>query len=184
MTPLLDGITLEQAITCPTTGFVAGPAARLILGRRLDERAGLLVTMIDVDGLKAINDTRGHHAGDQHLAAVADAIRRQCRRGRDTVIRVGGDEFVVLHDVHPDQQPAIEARLRRALGRIASVGTGTCPDEADERMYEHKRAKKAGNRWATARRNAEAPASGCDAGRGQSDSTPSRSTTNGIESTR
>jgi diguanylate cyclase (GGDEF)-like protein len=53
----------------------------------------LVVAFIDVDGLKQVNDTKGHLAGDDLLLAVADTLRA-CLRSYDLVLRFGGDEFV------------------------------------------------------------------------------------------
>lgn len=53
----------------------------------------LVVTFVDVDGLKEVNDTRGHLAGDALLVAVADSLRG-CLRSYDLIMRFGGDEFV------------------------------------------------------------------------------------------
>lgn len=61
--------------------------------RRSGSSAALLV--LDVDGLKAVNDTFGHLAGDRLLRAVADAMLRRLRAG-DLVARLGGDEFGML----------------------------------------------------------------------------------------
>jgi diguanylate cyclase (GGDEF)-like protein len=55
--------------------------------------AELVVTFVDVDGLKKVNDTDGHLAGDSLLLAVADSLRA-CLRSYDLVMRYGGDEFV------------------------------------------------------------------------------------------
>ena len=55
----------------------------------------LAVLYIDVDGLKAINDTMGHAAGDAALVAVADRLAA-AGRVDDVVSRIGGDEFVIL----------------------------------------------------------------------------------------
>lgn len=67
------------------------------------------VLYIDLDGLKHINDTYGHDAGDLVLQATAHRLRNQLR-SRDTVARLGGDEFAV-----------IAARLSRAdLSRLAT----------------------------------------------------------------
>jgi diguanylate cyclase (GGDEF)-like protein len=53
----------------------------------------LMLTFIDVDDLKTVNDSMGHQAGDALLVAVADALR-QCTRSYDLIMRYGGDEFV------------------------------------------------------------------------------------------
>jgi diguanylate cyclase (GGDEF)-like protein len=59
--------------------------------RRGDGR--LVVGFIDVDGLKAVNDTRGHVAGDRLLQAVVRSLRGSLR-SYDVIVRFGGDEFV------------------------------------------------------------------------------------------
>ncbi len=67
-------------------------AAALVERRRA---AGLLLAMVDLDGLKAVNDTFGHAAGDRALQATAAALRSRVR-AEDRVYRLGGDEFAVL----------------------------------------------------------------------------------------
>ncbi len=61
---------------------------------RRSER-GFCLLMVDLDGLKAINDTLGHHRGDEVLRALGLVIRRSIR-AVDTAYRQGGDEFLVL----------------------------------------------------------------------------------------
>ncbi len=56
---------------------------------------GLAIIMIDLDGFKPVNDEYGHHAGDLALIQVKDILQKCCRKS-DTIIRWGGDEFVVL----------------------------------------------------------------------------------------
>jgi diguanylate cyclase (GGDEF)-like protein len=56
---------------------------------------GLFFMMIDLDGFKLINDTHGHNAGDQALLQVCEVLNRCCRSA-DTVIRMGGDEFLLI----------------------------------------------------------------------------------------
>ncbi len=56
---------------------------------------GFCLLMIDLDGLKVVNDTLGHHRGDEVLRALGTVIRRSIRTV-DTAYRYGGDEFLVL----------------------------------------------------------------------------------------
>ena len=65
--------------------------------RKLDEVSQLPLTlmMIDVNGLKLINDSFGHAAGDDLLQKVAEILTQACRK-RDVVARIGGDEFVII----------------------------------------------------------------------------------------
>ena len=58
-------------------------------------RKKLAVMMVDLDGFKRLNDTRGHRSGDHVLTQIAARLRTSVR-GSDTVARYGGDEFVVL----------------------------------------------------------------------------------------
>lgn len=58
---------------------------------------GLALVYIDLDGFKCINDQHGHDAGDKMLIAVAQQMQQVLREG-DTLARIGGDEFVAIHD--------------------------------------------------------------------------------------
>jgi diguanylate cyclase (GGDEF)-like protein len=70
------------------------------------------VLFIDLDRFKVINDTLGHHAGDEFLIEVARRITL-CIRGHDLLARLGGDEFVVLLDNFEDA-----ADVKEVAGRI------------------------------------------------------------------
>lgn len=65
--------------------------------KRLDVKENLPLTIIlgDVNGLKLINDSFGHAAGDELIRKVAESIKKGCR-SEDIVARLGGDEFVIL----------------------------------------------------------------------------------------
>lgn len=123
--------------------------------RRREHPAG--VVMLDMDGLKRLNDEQGHPAGDHALRALASAIELAIRP-TDTATRVGGDEFVVLVD------PARTTELRGVADRIAqgahragvAASIGFAPiagndldgldaaiAAADTRMYELKAQRRA-----------------------------------------
>lgn len=111
------------------------------------------VAVVDVDGLKAVNDAHGHAAGDDLLRRCAAAIN-SVTRDRDAAARLGGDEFAVLL-IEADGVGAAEftARLAETLdaaGVAASIGFATrkpgeglrgAAVEADAHMYETKRAR-------------------------------------------
>jgi diguanylate cyclase (GGDEF)-like protein len=86
---------------------------------RADGPRGVLV--LDLDHFKAVNDTHGHLAGDQVLAAVAGALRAEVRE-RDLVGRFGGEEFVVLL-AGPGAGAAVslEAVAERIRSRVADL---------------------------------------------------------------
>ena len=140
-------------------GFLVLADQALRMARRT--RAKCVLVFIDLDGLKRVNDTRGHAAGD---ALIADASRVLGRvfRESDVLGRVGGDEFAVfaLLDEH-DGATAVSARLQAEIERFnaqvvptmrvsMSVGieelnrTADTPldvllSRADRAMYEKKR---------------------------------------------
>ena len=93
-----DGVERES-LTDPLTGLGNRRHLESRLREELarTERYGspLSVLLIDVDGLKQINDSRGHAAGDDALRAVAATLEKN-RRTTDLAARFGGDEFVVL----------------------------------------------------------------------------------------
>jgi diguanylate cyclase (GGDEF)-like protein/putative nucleotidyltransferase with HDIG domain len=161
--------TQESALTDNLTGL---PNSRYMYSffdqeRSRSERHGyaLVLMMMDLDGFKRINDTFGHHVGDEILRRVAQLSRVQVRSG-DTLIRYAGDEFVaVLHRVTPDMVLEMKMRLQAAVddlvyevrpGRVARIGIsigyatygqdGTAIDElmevADQRMYQDKIARR------------------------------------------
>ena len=87
----------------------------LALARRESSRVALL--FIDLDRFKSINDTLGHHVGDELLIAVSQRLR-QCVRESDLFARLGGDEFVVMLP-GLDQTPAAASVAEKI---VASIG--------------------------------------------------------------
>jgi diguanylate cyclase (GGDEF)-like protein len=122
----------------------------------------LACAMVDLDGLKEINDKLGHAAGNRAIMALADAVREELR-DTDFAARYGGDEFVVLLPQTSEPQGAQFAeRLRRRLIEVSqnaglpvrgSIGVAAvAPEEldsadgaedllrrADEALYRAKR---------------------------------------------
>ena len=83
------------------------------LSERRDSPAGILV--LDVDGLKVINDSLGHNVGDAILQAVAKILKKSFRSG-DIVARTGGDEFTVL--LPHNSAPLFEAICQKIQEQI------------------------------------------------------------------
>ncbi len=109
------------------------------------------VFVIDLDGLKLVNDTEGHSAGDALIAMAAEALREVAREA-DVVARLGGDEFgVIAVECDEEGANAFVARVRQAFAvrginasigvsmRRASTGLAAAWEEADTRMYSEKR---------------------------------------------
>jgi diguanylate cyclase (GGDEF)-like protein/PAS domain S-box-containing protein len=134
----------ERARRDPLTGALNHAAIADEVHRLIQDPAtgSLALAMIDVDGLKAVNDTWGHQMGDAVLLGVADALRR-CGA---IVGRYGGDEFVaILPGADRAASAAYRQEVDAALAAIdlrdggtgsriqivASVGLAIYPEEAD-----------------------------------------------------
>lgn len=118
------------------------------------------VFYVDIDGLKAINDDHGHDAGSTLIVAAAEAMKNSFRAA-DVVARMGGDEFVALVILPPDDVATISNRLKWHVAKFntssalpyslsLSVGVSRLDretsttleglvNEADTAMYRHKR---------------------------------------------
>jgi diguanylate cyclase (GGDEF)-like protein len=118
----------------------------------------------DVDGLKDVNDTQGHAAGDAVLIHIAEVLRASIRTS-DVVGRLGGDEFAVILSHANEAQAMQKAELLqsriastpvafegKSIATAASVGVYTFgPGEtptnvlaaADKKMYSQKQARRA-----------------------------------------
>jgi diguanylate cyclase (GGDEF)-like protein/PAS domain S-box-containing protein len=78
------------------------------------------VIMCDVDGLKLINDSMGHHKGDQLLIAAANVIR-SCLRSSDVLARVGGDEFAfILPNTNVVEAESVYMRIQKGVSSYNS----------------------------------------------------------------
>jgi diguanylate cyclase (GGDEF)-like protein len=143
-------------------GLLDGEIAR---ARRY--RLSLSLIMCDLDGFKKINDTHGHHAGDELLRSFATLAQAMTRESIDTVVRYGGEEFlIILPETRLEGALELAERVRAAfaaqrielegglsLGTTASFGVvgadfggghAVTPQGmialADQLMYEAKHA--------------------------------------------
>jgi diguanylate cyclase (GGDEF)-like protein/PAS domain S-box-containing protein len=168
----LQEATAALALRDPLTGL----ANRRLFDELLDaelartERAGvpLAVAYIDLDGLKQVNDTYGHDAGDDVLCESARRLV-EVVGGADVVARLGGDEFAIVYEPdHPSSAQLVD-RIDAALTQPFTILTGvsvSCAASighadttsvgrqahellaaADGAMYRVKRARRAAGSW-------------------------------------
>jgi diguanylate cyclase (GGDEF)-like protein len=140
-------------------GFLRELERLIARAGRYDTKAALL--FVDVDGLKAINDSFGHLAGDEALIQVAELLSSGVRKS-DVVARIGGDEFGIL--LENADEPSAHETASRLIDMIAgcefvhdgdelplsvAIGVGliepndtaeTVMARADEEMYRRKAA--------------------------------------------
>ena len=83
--------------------------------------------LLDLDKFKEVNDSLGHHAGDQLLVEVGARLRRQVR-GEDLLARLGGDEFaVLLEDAGYEEASRVAENLRATLAEPFTTMAGSSP---------------------------------------------------------
>lgn len=166
------GRALSSAEDSARTDPLSGAGNRLRF-TEATERAMALMTLsgavaslitLDLDGLKVINDTLGHPAGDLAIRAVVKSCWIVCTRATDVVCRIGGDEFAIVM-LNTDARAAaaladrLEHRLNETLVPLAdgvtrtvtaSLGVSTAKHgetveqwiaRADQRLYEAKRSR-------------------------------------------
>jgi diguanylate cyclase (GGDEF)-like protein len=138
--------------------------ARQELARATKENKRFAVAMIDIDGLKPINDNYGHRLGDAAIVEMANRLKSLSRE-TDITSRIGGDEFAILFMSTQDFENTTTAVRRitdhcsqyfeyEGIGLAIGVSVGlalfpedgqdidTLVDEADKRMYKSKRERK------------------------------------------
>ncbi len=147
---------------------LTGLANRSLLNDRLQQAiftaasygTRLAIVFVDLDRFKFINDSLGHHVGDELLKVMADRFRT-CAREYDTVARLGGDEFVLLINGQgePDSVGTTMERMLKVISQpwrsaqgefeiTCSIGVALYPDDgsdadtllkhADSAMYRAK----------------------------------------------
>jgi diguanylate cyclase (GGDEF)-like protein len=136
----------SQANTDPLTGLGNLRALQRAMANLIDTQKRYQhpfgVLLMDIDGIKRINDSHGHQAGDRVLMQVGMSLRRSIR-SVDTAARIGGDEFCVLL---PQQELKSAAKLAARLATAieeevaapgqpsisVSIGVAASPEHGDE----------------------------------------------------
>jgi diguanylate cyclase (GGDEF)-like protein len=157
---------LSQALSVAHTDVLTGIGNRFAFGgaiqqhvdeRRHGEVAPQLLMVIDLDGLKVINDLHGHQRGDELIKTLADGLRALTAQS-GSCFRLGGDEFAIFAPAH--DEPRLRAGLAHLEAQLQQLGFGNSgisfgvaywsgpadPQElvhqADRNMYEHKLGRK------------------------------------------
>ena len=112
MTGLLNRATVEKRIRA--------------LVESQNVRPGILM-LLDIDSLKSINDTLGHHEGDKAIGCVAETLKKHFRSS-DVVGRFGGDEFAVYLEEAAVSRAAIERSMCVLLKKISDISVGEGKD--------------------------------------------------------
>jgi len=150
---------VREALTDSLTGLATRARleeeAQRLIAVAARTRSPLTAVMIDVDGLKRINDEQGHHAGDEAIAEVGRAVREHTRKS-DRAFRWGGDEFVVfMPGTTADQARVVVDRVQRSCRTAITAGvaahSGTARDtdlagwlkRADAAMYQRRETARA-----------------------------------------
>ncbi len=156
------------------TDYLTGLANRPEFERAIDRAVAaaqrhkrrLALMMIDLDNLKDINDTQGHHVGDEAIRVLAQELQRAVR-ATDTCGRLGGDEFgVAMPDADERHASDVATRVRQSLEDLNRTGKAPVPVQfsigitswktgmdwqamyqiADKALYIDKRRRHAGRK--------------------------------------
>jgi diguanylate cyclase (GGDEF)-like protein len=123
---LLDRLAYQDVlIDLPNRrGFMRQLEAAIDRVSRYDDSAAML--FVDIDGLKMINDTFGHQAGDEALIVVAQMLSDGVRKS-DCVARLGGDEFgILLERANEESAKETSSRLVSMIAGCEFCFQGTC----------------------------------------------------------
>ena len=156
------GLALTDKLTqlCNRLAF-DNDMAREIENAKSSKEEQFVLAVIDLDGMKQVNDTLGHDEGDRLLKTFAEQLKRVGRE-HDHAYRLGGDEFAYLfRNTHLSQEALLRSRFTQAIVQVkqrgfatvgASIGFASSEEVpgdlkhliklADKRMYADKQAKK------------------------------------------
>lgn len=129
---------------------LTGAYNRNYLEEQLSQLTGITaVAMMDLDYFKNINDSYGHDAGDEALKMFVNTVK-SCIRAEDTVVRLGGDEFLVIFDNLPPEN--LYERLEMIRQKISET---RCPEYPEMRITSSIGAVKAADCGSETRRRAD-----------------------------
>lgn len=149
----------KQARTDHLTGCPNRAFGKQVLEESIRRGRPFVLCFVDIDGLKAVNDTLGHGEGDRYILVVTQALADVLEDGRDLLSRFGGDEFCLLF--HDRTLAEVKSLMKDAAGAIANLSwsavypfacsisyglaegdgnsdTGAVLRLADAQMYAHK----------------------------------------------
>jgi GGDEF domain-containing protein len=116
-TDLADAV--HRATHDPLTGLPNRAAVPELFALASTADAAPAVILIDLDGFKEVNDTHGHHAGDQLLVTVGRRLASATGVLGGSAIRLGGDEFLlILPPAHTDMATAVACALFRPSATV------------------------------------------------------------------
>ncbi|QOY35660.1 GGDEF domain-containing protein [Anaerobacillus isosaccharinicus] len=161
---LFVGIRYDQTKTKAERDHLTNLYNRVFISERLPKllkkKSNLAVCIVDIDCFKSINDSHGHHVGDDVIKRIAYILESETRKA-DFVVRWGGDEFLIIApNLNNEFLISLNGRINRRLELISqqygfpicvSMGIATCAGDrdieamiqlADENMYSRKREKQ------------------------------------------
>lgn len=168
-----EKVLAQKSQTDSLTGLYNRAEFDLLLRARIAEvnrsKSNVAVLYVDLDRFKTINDTCGHHVGDEVLKSAANRLR-DIGRETDLVARLGGDEFAMVLESHEPRRAAslISGKILQAFARVSDIGgskiqvgssigiaiypdDSTDPDEllkcADKAMYQAKASGRSNYRF-------------------------------------
>ena len=161
---LFVGIRYDQTKTKAERDHLTNLYNRVFISERLPKllkkKTNLAVCIVDIDCFKSINDSHGHHVGDDVIKRIAYILESETRKA-DIVVRWGGDEFLIIApNLNNEFLISLNDRINSRLELISqqygfpicvSMGIATCSADrdiealirlADENMYSRKREKQ------------------------------------------
>ena len=158
--------TQEDSLTDPLTGLPNRRSMFVHLSRELRapsaSKSEVALIVMDIDGFKTINDTYGHHVGDNALREVAAALQGALRP-YDLCVRYAGDEFIIV--LADCSREAAEAKRRELQERSSAIELEVRPGKRLAARRERRRVGVPARRVDATKRCSPTPTSACTATR-------------------